>query len=87
MVKGSDSTLCPWSLGCSRRLFDTWLLNGVLVYRASLRKTPEGFAKSLVHTAVCKGVIPDASGLYVAEPPLLKIGSKALIIYSYIYNL
>ncbi len=38
-------------------------------------------------TAVCKGVFPDASGPHVAEPPLLKIGSKALIIYSYIYNL
>jgi len=38
-------------------------------------------------TAVCKGVVPDASGPHVAEPPLLKIGSKALIIYSYIYNL
>ncbi len=39
------------------------------------------------YTVLCKGVVPDASGLHVVEPPLLKIGSKALIIYSYIYNL
>ncbi len=38
-------------------------------------------------TAVCKGVVPDASRPHVTEPPLLKIGSKALIIYNYIYNL
>ncbi len=37
-------------------------------------------------TAVCKGVVPDASRPHVAEPPLLKIGGKALIIYRYIYN-
>jgi len=30
---------------------------------------------------------PDASGPHIAEAPLLKISSKALIMYIYYYNL